>query len=514
MKNVAQQIAEAPIEVREPKTPLSASGGWPDPDLTILVAGRREPPELPLEVFGDFWAGWIAGHAENRSVPADYGAAGRLASSGALIGNARWVSPWQGWSEPPVLWIGAVGNPSSGKSPGLDAPLNLMRQIEAEMAEGFSETLRSWETQKETAKAIRDQWQSEIKEAIKKKVAAPDMPADAVVQDAPVRPRVHISDATPEKLGRLLAAHPRGLLFHRDELSGWLGNFDRYGGAGGDRAFWAEAFGGRPYAIDRVKHDEPILIPNLTVAVVGGIQPDKLRTMLMAGDDDGLPARFLFSWPKAIPPKRPRNDVDDRPALAALARLHALRMTEDDQGRPCPLSVRLSGEAADLFQEWRLANHHDDIDAFGMYASHIGKLPGLTLRLALVLEFLKWSEVGGPEPETIGTEATAYAAHLIDEYFKPMALRVYGDAALPEAEHHAAGIARRIIKNKPTVVNAREIRRVWRLPGLSTSTKITDALEVLVEAEILRSAPSRLGETPGRNKSDFEVNPRLWRAVQ
>ncbi len=31
------------------------SDSWPDPDLTILVAGRREPPELPLEVFGDFW---------------------------------------------------------------------------------------------------------------------------------------------------------------------------------------------------------------------------------------------------------------------------------------------------------------------------------------------------------------------------------------------------------------------------------------------------------------------------
>ncbi len=234
----------------------------------------------------------------------------------------------------------------------------------------------------------------------------------------------------------------------------------------------------------------------------------------MAGDDDGLPARFLFSWPKAIPPKRPRKDVDDRPALDALRRLHALRMSEDDQGRLCPLNVRLSGKAADLCQEWRQANHQDDVVAFGMYASHIGKLPGLTLRLALILQYLKWSETEQPEPETIGTEAAAYAAHLVDEYFKPMALRVYGDAALPEAEHHAAGIARLIIKNRPTVVNARTIRRDWRLPGLSTSAKTAAALGVLVEAEILRPAPSRLGETPGRSKLDFEVNPRLWRKVQ
>ena len=79
------------------------SDSWPDPDLTILVAGRREPPEFPLEALGPFWSDWISGHAENRSVPADYVAAGLLASTGALIGNARWVSPWKGWSEPPVL---------------------------------------------------------------------------------------------------------------------------------------------------------------------------------------------------------------------------------------------------------------------------------------------------------------------------------------------------------------------------------------------------------------------------
>ena len=95
-----------------------------------------------------------------------------------------------------------------------------------------------------------------------------------------------------------------------------------------------------------------------------------------------------------------------------------------------------------------------------------------------------------------------------------MALRVYGDAAVPEAEHHAAGIARRIIKNKPAVVNARVIRREWRIPGLSTSAKIADALDVLVDADILRPAPSRQGDIPGRSKSDFEVNPRLWETAQ
>jgi hypothetical protein len=37
---------------------------------------------------------------------------------------------------------------------------------------------------------------------------------------------------------RMLAEAPRGLLYLRDELAGWLGSFDRYNGNGADRAFF------------------------------------------------------------------------------------------------------------------------------------------------------------------------------------------------------------------------------------------------------------------------------------
>ena len=520
METVAQRIADAPIDVREPKKQngkqrteqeqkQETGDNWNAPDFSILNAGQQKPPELPLEVFGEFWGQWIAEHSENRSVPTDYIACGLLAFASAVLGNTRWVSPWAGWSEPPIIWVGVVGDPSSGKSPALDVSLDLCRLLESDMAEDFPETLREWETQSETAKAVRDKWQGEVKDAIKKGAAAPTMPIAATLPDEPTRPRIQVSDPTPEALGKLLATHARGLLFHRDELAGWIGNFDRYGGSGGDKAFWAEAYGGRPYIIDRVKHKEPIRIPRLSVAIVGGIQPDRLRP-ITNGDDDGLAARFLFTWPIPLPPKRPRNVVDGRPALAALRRLHSIRMAEDDQGCPCPLNVRLSDSAADLFSEWRTANHRNSADASGMYASHLGKLPGLTLRLAIILEYLKWSEIERTEPETISIETVGYAGHLIDEYFKPMALRVYGDAALPDAERHAAIIARRIIKNRLVSVNAREIRRSWKISGLTVAKKVADALEVLTDADILRPSPSRQGTTPGRTKADFEANPQLW----
>ena len=81
----------------------------------------------------------------------------------------------------------------------------------------------------------------------------------------------------------------------RDEIAGWLMGMDAYNPAG--RAFWLEAYGGRPYRVERRSHgDEPIEIERLAVAVYGGTQPDRLSE-LAAGPDDGLFSRVLWLWP-------------------------------------------------------------------------------------------------------------------------------------------------------------------------------------------------------------------------
>ena len=120
----------------------AAQEPWHTPDMTVLKEGRRQPPELPLDVFGPYWAGWIGATAEGCSAPRDYVATGVLGITGALIGNARWVSPWTGWSEPSALWIANIGSPSSGKSPAMDSLLKIVADIEYEMAAGFSDELR------------------------------------------------------------------------------------------------------------------------------------------------------------------------------------------------------------------------------------------------------------------------------------------------------------------------------------------------------------------------------------
>jgi hypothetical protein len=487
---------------------------WPEPDLSALAEGKRPPPELPVETFRHYWHHWLEAEAENRAAPIDYTAGGLLGSASALIGNSRWVTPWQGWKEPPVLWLAEVGDPSSNKSPAQDAVRDPLSLLEGELATGYGDRLRLWRTQAEEAKARRAKWEAEVKDAVKKGHAAPEMPQAAVDPEKPPRPRLVLTDTTPEEAARLAAAEPRGLLLHRDELAGFIGGFDRYGGAGAERAFWLEAYGGRRFVVDRVKSSgDPIIVPRLSISVLGGLTPDKLATALLAGDDDGFAARFLYMWPDPIPPRRPTRPADEQAIAMAFRRLRSLKMGQDENGGLCPVVVRLDDAAADAFDEWR--QEHVREPGTGKLASHFGKMPGHVLRLALVMEFLWWSaNVDKPEPKSISREAVVAAAALIEDYFKPMAERTFGDAALPERERLAATLAVWLIRQRPKKINARQVRREARLPGLREASKVNLAIEELVEHGWLSPGPSREGETPGRQKNDYVVNPKLWEALK
>ena len=54
------------------------------------------------------------------------------------------------------------------------------------------------------------------------------MPQGPWRRPSPSGRRIITNDVTPERLGSMLAANPKGLFSVRDELSGWLLGFDRY----------------------------------------------------------------------------------------------------------------------------------------------------------------------------------------------------------------------------------------------------------------------------------------------
>lgn len=490
----------------------SSRTGWPRPDTSVLAENSLPPPDLPIEVFGPEWGGWIQQTATSASAPPDYVAVGLLSTGASLIGNARKCSPWSGWSEAMALWSCLVGRPSSNKSPALDALRNIIRRMESNLAVTFDETLRQYQTDQEAAKVRTLTWESEVKTAIKNKVSPPVKPEDAIEPDQPARPRISIMSATVEEVVNVMAGQPKGLIQIRDELASWLGDMGKYSSGGGDRGFYLEAFGGRPYISDRVKYSgSPKIIPHLTLSVLGTTQPDKVSSIILKGDDDGLASRFLYVWPERAPLTRPKLSADNEWAFITLHHLHELQMGEDENGNPCPVVRMLTDEAAAEFETWWTA-HGDAIEQeSGLLAGHMGKMPGVVLRLALILELLWWSASNGnPEPERISRKAVLAAITLAVDYFIPMARRVFGDAGLPQEQRLATCLAKYVVSNRLSRINARQIYRSRVVHGINTAETCKLATAYLEDCDFLKPAPCRSGNSAGAQRGDFIVNPMVY----
>jgi len=69
--------------------------------------------------------------------------------------------------------------------------------------------------------------------------------------------------------------------------------------------------------------------------VLGGIQPNRLQSCLLKGDDDGLSARFLYIYPNSVPRQRPKHLVDDKIIKQITGKLDALAPDMDENQTPC-----------------------------------------------------------------------------------------------------------------------------------------------------------------------------------
>lgn len=492
--------------------PFDPSGQWPDPDMT--VGGPTLPPapvmtedEFSL-VFGP-WSGWLKSAAEVKNAPVDYVAAALLTTVSAAIGNARWAVPWDGWKEPPVLWAMLVGDPSSNKSPALDSILDPVKEIETEMSEAYCAAREKWDAENEIAALALAQWRQEAKSAISEGSEAPTKPDAADAGSAPVRDRLRIIDATIEKVADLLSSTWRGLLLGRDELSGWLGAMDRYSG-GGDRPFWLEPYGGRGYTIDRKNSPEPIIVDHLSIAILGGTQHDKLASLLTSCDDDGLLARFMVVAPDAAPLVRPQVALDDHKVIQAVKRLRSLLPASSETGQRRPFYINFTDDAANALQVFRERCRVWEGDASGIFKSHIGKMPGLVVRIANVLAHLDWAATeNGEFVSEITLNHVGRACHFVGEYLRPHAFRAYG-AAKPPPEFEAAKVVAGIIQSEGlTLFKLRDIQNRGRR-GLSKTPEVKAALAVLEDANWLRQVNTGTG---GRPSVFYVVNPRIGEAT-
>ena len=335
------------------------------------------------------------------------------------------------------------------KSPALAEVMKPLARLVAEAYEEYQKAILAYEMDVMVAEATKAALKDELKRAAKDAAKSGNRSKldeiarrgqDTEVPEEPLLRRYKTEDATIEKISEILLENPRGILVHRDELSGWLRNLDKQGREG-DRSFYLEAWNGTgSFDVDRIGRGS-LHVPALCLSILGSIQPGPLSTYVYQATqgekgDDGLLQRFqLLVWPDPSPSWRnvdrwPDTEAKNR-AYEVFKRLDALdpedfgASGEDEEGIP---AVRFTDEAQEVFDRWR-----DELEVRLRTAelppaleSHLAKYRSLMPSLALIfqlIEFVDGTGEGGAVGLRPALQAAAWCEYLETHASKALLLR-------------------------------------------------------------------------------------------
>jgi len=391
-------------------------------NTTRPAAPARFAP-FPVDALPEPLREFVADGAKAIGCDPAYVALPMLTAIAAAIGNTRRLQLKRGWTVPAIVWAAVVGESGTAKTPAFKLAMRPIRERQRKALERHADAMQQYEADVARYEKALAEWKRDKK-------TADDPPEKS---EAPQAERCIVSDTTVEALAPLLLANPRGLLLARDELSGWIGSFDRYaGGKGGaDAAHWLSMHNGESIVVDR-KTGTPrtIYVPQASVSVCGGIQPAILhRALGIEHRESGLAARLLLTCPPRKAKRWTEADIDPA-AEAEIARLfdrlYELQPTIGDDGEPRPVVVGLTPDAKALWKTYYNEHAQEQADMTGELSAAWSKLEEYAARLALVVHFARLAADDSTLVSADVVDGTSMAAGIaLATWFKGEARRVY-----------------------------------------------------------------------------------------
>lgn len=460
-----------------PTTPEPEPAQQPEGDAPDDLWNRPPPPKLPAGLLPPIIEQYA--QTQGRMVGCDPAgiAMAALAACGAVIRDSIRVKVkrHEAWEESARLWVMLVGEPSTKKSPMMRMATGKIKSIDADMLRQYNRDIAAWKDRGETG-------------------------------DMPMPERLRIEDTTMEAAQEVCAHSPHGILAIQDELSGWFGGIEKYaGGKGGakDRSFWLQAYGGGTYAVNRISR-KSILIDNLSVSIVGGIQPDAIRRVMAGATDDGLIQRF---FPVVLRPAHIGVDEElPNVAFEYDALIERLKdMTPPDS---------FLGEIPLLFDDDAMAiradlerKHHGMVMAMESLnkklSTHIGKYDGLFPRLCIIWHCIE--NANRPDlPSTITGDTARRVADFLHRFIMPHALAFYRDVVgLAQDDEVIRDIAGYILAHKVGQITYRTFQRGSTIMRRFTKEEVEPICQQLQAHGWVEQFEARNG------KLRAEVNPQV-----
>lgn len=448
---------EEPEETIDPDTgeilttePVSQAPDARQPTMPMDVFAEFPAPPIRLEMLPDPIARYALECGQLIGVdPAMVAIPALVACAAALHDDVK-IQPKRhetGWTESARLWCAIVGSPSVKKSPAIRRATKRLRKIDHDLAEDNAKLAASYAEK-----------MAEHKEAQKEAKKTGERLTEPV---KPAMSRMIVEDITVEALSEVLKDNSRGVLCIQDELSGWFGSMDAYsGGKAGnkDRAAWLQAYNGGFRQVDRVMRGS-VHIPNFSVSMIGGIQPDAIRRIAKDMTDDGLMQRFMIViGSNCVELDRTEDGPVTRSFADLLDHLHAI------SGGATPVTL---DEDAHTIREALNAYSAElaDYPALpGGLRSHLGKWSGLFARLLLIYHAIECQALRIHPSQRQVTGATAGRVDLLMRRFLlPHALAYYTDILGASGDlEHARWVAGHILSKRLDVISNRDLIQAYK----------------------------------------------------
>jgi putative DNA primase/helicase len=487
------------------------SDEWPEPHP---LSGSLPPVEsltdnlLPVG-FREF----VSDASERMQVPPELIAIPLVVAFAGVIGRRARIQPKRadtGWIVTPNLWGAVVAPPGYLKSPALHLATQPLVQIERQWHDEHEYAMAEYAKGQSEQGVRQSAWKDKAKQAIKKGESPPEQPSE--VLRMPTEKRLLVNDATPERLHQILADNPAGVLYTRDELTGWLAELDKPGREN-ERAFFLECWNGAgAFTIDRIGRGS-IRAEACCVSLFGGIQPGRLRPYLADAvkdgpNNDGLLQRLqLTVWPD---PQRNWTYTDHRPKTELIEHISAHWSHFAAISAERPLRFKFDDAAQDLFIQWlcRLEYQLRDETEHPAVISHLSKYRSLMPSLAALFELTDSALQPGEDCHWISLSCAEQAVAWCD-FLQTHMRRVYScivSAAVRAANELAAKI--KAGKLGDSTFRLRQVYfKGWS--GLDTPDAVRQALNVLEDGDWVRRVSE--SDSIGRPPEEFEINPKIFK---
>ena len=439
------------------------------------------PPRLPEGLLPERIETFARGAA--LSIGADIGglAMAALAVAAAAIHDniQLQVMPFTNWRESARLWVAEMGGPSTKKTPIINAACAPLRQEDNRLWGQYSRRKGAWDALSKAERSLTPE---------------------------PAIERLIIGDTTTEAAQEAFKTTERGLLGLYDEMSGWFGAMDRYDHGNRnayDRAFMLQAYQGGAYHIDRVQRGSAVL-KNLSLTILGGIQPDLIRKVSKTASDDGLIQRLtpIMLRPAGVAISNSRAIADVESFAVLIPQLLILQPPEntDRLFKFDPSAQEIQHELA---EEHRLLVR--GLERFnGKLSTALGKQDALFARLCVVWHAVDHADGDIALPPIVSEDTASRVATFMRRFTRPHLFDFYEETlGLPDEHERLRAIAGFILSKGLKALANRDIQAGVKLARNLTSKEITQVLEQLeLMGWLFRGDPLRSGAPPS-----WSVNP-------